>query len=452
MAATEDHKSSQALDCSAQQFVLWALGALGLRATVSQDGVYVLECPEPVESSLAGTQHPFAFLAGQQFTFKPPALHDAAAPFPVELLTWESPLVAWLLATLEGGERLVHAVAARQPLSVHELAEHLFAQYRVDGGHVHLSGCSLEDRPFLRLSYLNRSPSEGQTQLVHFFGTSEGTLLDTTLFNDLELADLTAWQGRPPRIGEGILRRWTELTEQRIQAQGAVEGRQLVAVALVWCKFAEGKLTFSIGSKSTEVSFAGWGRQLADRRVLPPPYPCPLSGRSSYHLSATDDGRITVAEAIATCSESSRRVLDNELQRCEISGRLALPEYLQVCPVSGAKVLASLMEVCTVCQQRVSPRVLTEGRCPACRHLAPVSKADPDLARVLDAYPRLDRWRTWKMSHTDTAQVLVGSSAWKRLLVVVDKETLQVLHLATGNRLTSKWSAATDVQRDEWID
>ena len=74
------------------------------------------------------------------------------------------------------GLRLMHAAAARQPLSVHELAEHLFAQYKVDGGHMHLAGCSLEDRPFLRLSYLRMHRENGGSQLLHCFGTSDGDI------------------------------------------------------------------------------------------------------------------------------------------------------------------------------------------------------------------------------------------------------------------------------------
>ena len=104
-----------------------------------------------------------------------------------------------------------------------------------------------------------------------------------------------------------------------------------------------------------------------------------------------------------------------------------------------------------MCWQRVNPRVLVDGRCPACRQLVPVSKSDPDLARILETYPRLDRWRTWKMAESHAAQVLVGSSAWKRLLIVIDKQTLELLHVATSSRLTSKWNEVTDLQRAEWI-
>ncbi len=451
MAFTEHHKSLDALDDSAQEFVLWAFEALGLHAKVVDGGVYVLEILEPLSNLPNAIEHPYAPLAGRQFQFSAEQACDFGTGSNVEPLTWQSPLMRWLLDELQGGDRPVHATAAHQPISVHELAEHLFAQFKVDGGHVHLGGCRLGDRPFLRLTYRHTRAADGASQLVHCFGTGDGELIDPTLREDLRLAELAAWPGRTPRIEASIVERWANLTRQQFHALQGDEGMQLIATTLVWCKYAEGKLTFSIGQKSVEVSFSGWGRLLVTRRVLPPQYQCPLSGRMSYHLAATDDGRITVAEAIATCSESSRRVLESELRMCAVSGRLALPEYLQACPITGEAILASLLVKCAMCQQRVSPRVLAGGKCPACRQLAPVSKADPGLARILDTYPRLDRWRTWKMAESRAAQVLVGSSAWKRLLVVLDKQTLEVLHMAAGSRLTSKWIAATERQRAEWI-
>ena len=451
MAFAEHHESLDTLDCSAQQFVLWTLAALGIHVQASASGVYVLGILESSSPSPDAKAHPYAAMAGRQFTFGAEQIRDSAASSQVEHLTWQSPLVRWLLDVLQGGDRPLHGAAAHQPMSVHELAEHLFAQYKVDGGHVHLGGCRLEDRPFLRLSYCNERATNGESQLIYCFGTSEGELIDRRLLDDLELMELVPCQGRIPRIDESIVQRWANLTRQQFRVLVGEEGRQLIATTLVWCKFAEGKLTFSIGQKSAEVSFSGWGRLLAGRRLLPPPYRCPLSGRTSYHLAATDDGRITVAEAIATCWVSSRRVLENELRMCAVSGRLALPEYLQACPVTGEAILASLLEECSMCQQRVSPRVLVGGRCAACRQLVPVSKSDPGLARILDTYPRLDGWRNWKMADTNAVQVLVGSSAWKRMLIVLDKQTLDVLRLASGSCLSSKWTEATDLQRSKWI-
>jgi hypothetical protein len=73
------------------------------------------------------------------------------------------------------------------------------------------------------------------------------------------------------------------------------------------------------------------------------------------------------------------------------------------------------------------------------------------MARVLDAHPKLDRWRSWRVAETSNVQIFVGRSALRRLLVVLDKHTLDVLHVASGSRLLSRWTDATDVQRAEWV-
>jgi hypothetical protein len=315
---TDRQKSPDALDSSAREFVLWLLDALGLKVQAGGNGVYQIEIPRPAAAGAAAAgaeaEHPYAALEGRCFTFDQAGGQAIDRRQDTEYATWQSPLVQWLLGELQSGTRLIHAAAAHQPLSVHELAEHLFAQYKVDQGHMHLAGCSLEDRPFLRLSYLQPQPKNGAAQLVHCFGTSDGELMDAALSETLDLDDLVPVAGRAPRIDSDVVRRWTDLTRQQYEAQQSDKNRSLVAITLVWCKYVEGKLTFSIGQRTAEVPFSGWGRLFADRRSLPPPYRCPLSGKASYHLGATDDGRITVAEAIATCYESSRRVLADELQ------------------------------------------------------------------------------------------------------------------------------------------
>ncbi len=455
MAFTQHHKLTETLDAFAQQFVLWAVGALGLEAIgCTGDGtVYEIALANDGASASGGAsssgEHPLAGMIGRRFTFQAdPASAPSSGPL-VECVTWQSPLTGWLMDELRGGERLLHATAAHQPMSVHELAEHLFAQYRVDGGHMHLGGCRLEDRPFLRLTFLNTRAMAGGHQLIHCFGTLDGQLVEQTLCQELELDQLARWQGRAPRIDEPVAQRWIQLTRQQCQLADA-EPLPLIAATVVWCKYAEGKINFSIGAQSVELPFSGWGRLLADRRVLPPQYHCPLSGRASYHLAATDDGRVTVAEAIGTCWGSARRVLSSELLTCAVSGRQALPEFMQVCPITGETILSALVQVCSVCQQSVSPRMISQQKCSACRELVPVSKEDPAVARILDTYPRLDRLRTWKMAETLTAQILVGSSAWRRLLIVIDKQTLELLYAAAGSRLSSKWTPLTAVQRSEW--
>jgi hypothetical protein len=444
------------MDASARQFVLWCLEALGLRVTADSQDVYRIEVAGDAALSAGMPLHPYADLEGRRFVFAPAGGPTVEASADVERVTMQSPLTRWLFEELRGVARPMQAAAAHQPVSVHELTDPLFTQYSIEGGHIHLSGCSLEDRPFLRLSFLQARLPAGEPQVVHCFGTGDGELLDPRMIADLELDQLVPWAGRIPRLDSDVLRQWIDVTRRRFETRAATGEWSLLAATLVWCKHAEGKLSFSIGAKSVDVAFAGWGRLLADRRVLPPPYACPLCGRNSYRLAATEDGRITVAEGIAICEESSRRVLVDELERCAETGRRVLPEYLQTCPVTGRRVLASVLQPCSMCQQRVCPKVLEgkvlEGeRCTACRHVLPTTKTDPRMARILDAYPKLDRWRSWKMAETRKVQVLVGMSTLRRLLVVLDKQTLDILHVASRSRLSSRWTTATDMQRAEWV-
>jgi hypothetical protein len=431
--------------------VLWCLEALGVHAVADTPDVYRIEVAGGRVPPAGVPLHPYADLDGRRFAFAPAAGREEEAGRDVEQVTLQSPLTRWLWEELRGVAWPMQAAAARQPTSVHELTTPLFAPYSIEGGHMHLSGCSLEDRPFLRLSFLHRPACAEEPQVVHCFGTSDGDLLGPRMIGDLDLDQLVPLAGRLPRLASDVLRQWIEVTRRQFECQPRTGTGQLLAATLVWCKHAEGKLAFSIGAKSVEVAFAGWGRLLADRRVLPPPYECPLSGRNSYHLAATDDGRITVAESIAVCAESSRRVLVDELESCAETGRRVLPEYLQTCPVTGKRVLASVLQPCALCQQRVSPRALEGQRCLACRQMVPATKADPRMARILDAYPKLDRWRNWKIAETRRVQILMGLSALRRVLVVLDKQTLDVLHVAGSARLSGRWTTATDGQRREWV-
>ena len=73
------------------------------------------------------------------------------------------------------------------------------------------------------------------------------------------------------------------------------------------------------------------------------------------------------------------------------------------------------------------------------------------MARVLSEYPRLDRWRKWRIAETSTSYVLVAAAFIKRLLVVVNKESLEVLRLATRNRFSSHWDEPPPTERQEYL-
>jgi hypothetical protein len=224
-----------------------------------------------------------------------------------------------------------------------------------------------------------------------------------------------------------------------------------VVASLVWCQYAAGKIAFVIDDASAEVAFSGWAQQLVAGLVELPPFHCPATGIPSHAIAATDDGQLTAREAIKACATSGRRALISELAECEVTGKTVLPEFLVTCPVSGQRVLESALEPCATCQQSVSPGCLENGVCEACRSLTPIRKDDPRMARVLGEYPRLDRWRNWRIGETSTSYVLVAAALIKRVLVVVNKETLEMVRLATRNRFSSHWSEPPLTERQELL-
>jgi hypothetical protein len=328
-----------------------------------------------------------------------------------------------------------HALPVGQPQAVPQIAARLFPAYTVDDGRLHLAGCVLEDRLVARI--------EGSLgdQSIELYVDAEGRDVDRELIDALGVRE-TAPLARSPQQAAAQLARLTSEVLPAVQQRFPPEvDFQLRSVTAVWCKYAEGKLRFTFGSASLDLPFAGWARLLEA-----PPLVCPDSGQQGFHLAATDDGRVTLHERIARCEESGRRVLDSDLVRCSVSGRRVLAELTQTCPVTGKPVLQRLLVPCGLCGQHVSPASVRKDRCPACRSLRRVSKADPRMARLLDEHPALDRWRWWRLAETGQMYVLVAEGWMKQLLVVADKATLELKVLATGNRLLSHWDFTDPAQ------
>jgi len=107
--------------------------------------------------------------------------------------------------------------------------------------------------------------------------------------------------------------------------------------------------------------------------------------------------------------------------------------------VTGKPTLADQFDVCPRCQQQVSKAIIQQGACQACRSLENVKKDDPRLVWILGEHAALDRWRRWQLAETMDVYIAKGLGVIKRILVVVDKETLVVRHLATSSRYSSLW-------------
>ena len=200
------------------------------------------------------------------------------------------------------------------------------------------------------------------------------------------------------------------------------------------------------GSAGAAQTFSSWARLLA-----PQPFVARHSGAATFHLAATDDGRIDAAEQIAVCEHSGRRVLRSELVRCSVTAKNVLPDFTESCPVTGEPTLRQEFAPCSICRQRVSKAALAEGVCAACRSMKKASKDDPRLVWIFGEHPGLDKWNRWQLAETAAVYIAQAGSLMTRLLVVVDKETLAVRRLATAGRLGSSWVDAHEQAHSELL-
>jgi hypothetical protein len=323
---------------------------------------------------------------------------------------------------------VAQAVPADQPQSVARIAERLFPAYSLDRGKVHLAGCVLEDRLVVRLQGCLES------QPLEMFVDGEGRDLNPELVETLGIRSALPVDRAPPLAARQFDQFQAQGMSLLLQRLPTDVDFQIVSMTAVWCKYAEGKLRFTFGEASADLPFSDWAQTLQ-----PPPFVCPYSGRKGFHLAATDDGRVTLSERIAVCEETGRRTLEEDLVRCAVTGRRVLAELAAVCPVTGQQVLRRVLVPCALCGQHVSPAAIKKERCAACRSLRAVSKADPRMARLLDEHPDLDRWRWWRIAETREVHVFQGSGWLSQILVVADKNTLELKLLATGNRLLPHW-------------
>lgn len=428
------------LDEASHSFTLWALETLKFRVETSQDGIYTLHAPSEGQPLFNG-------IGRLQFAFQP---RLGPANEPIEHVRPGSPMFEWLVHQVQSGARVTHAAPRQRPLGIHEVARRLLAAYEVDGGSVHLAGCTLEDRPLLRLSIRVQAPEGQRASLQHLFVMPDGSVASDELVSDLQLHSLEPYPGRPPELETTDVERWVVVGELHVRHAHAAPF-ELIATTIVWCSHAAGKLAFSIGQQTAEIPFEGWAQTLVSGQIAAPIYTCPLSGVQSYHLAATDDGRITAAEAVETCAVSQQRVLSTELEACGLTGVRMLSRFLATCPVTGLRIQQSHLIPCATCRQPASPKALRRKVCLACRSLQSIRKDDPRMARILGEYQKLDRWRSWKMAETSAAYVLTATTLMRSLLLVLDKETLQPRFSATGSRAFGQWSETSDLEQKELL-
>ncbi|HYO24068.1 MAG TPA: hypothetical protein VEQ85_03885 [Lacipirellulaceae bacterium] len=418
----------------AAQFVRWLLGQLQL--PVECDGAdAVLVLPPQDRDEFAGQQR-----------LRLPMRGAAAAG--QESLAWDGRFGRWLLQRTQQAGSALHARPRVQPMAVSEIAARLFPAYQVDGGQMHLAGCQLTDHPFVRLSFAGDEPDG---DIRHVYVAPDGSTVGDQLVPQLGLDDLTPLVKGAPRL-DPTRQAALVAAGRRIAVKQSTSRHpdavavEPIAVAVIWVRHAEGRVQFAIGAAAAALAFSSWARLLEA-----PPFQARHSGAQTFHLAATDDGRIDAAEQIEACQQSGRRVLKGELVPCSVTGKRVLADFTAKCPVSGRPALRHEFATCMTCRQRVSKVVMVEGRCGACRTLTRVGKDEPRLAWILGEHAGLDAWNRWRLAETADVYIAEAAGMLKRLLLVVDKETLAVRRLATATRLNSDWAEAPEAERPNYL-
>jgi hypothetical protein len=294
---------------------------------------------------------------------------------PEEVARGNTPFARQACRLSVGGEvRVVREAAPHdEPHSIHEIAGALLRPYQVREGHVALAGCTLEERPTLRLDFANGEGTAAKRRVggeegvrTEYFGPDGGACEGAAL-ERLGLLRVESVESRLRRSDEASIDRW-------IAAVDPSDRTSLVDVWVLWNTWAAGKILVQFDAgESTTIPFAGWARDFALGRQVPPPLRCEESGCESYQVVRLEDGTITVAEALSRCGKTGREVLRDRLVRCEVSGLQIAPEEAERCAVSGRTADRSFLEACACCGRMVVPGVLQGGMCDACRVLGLLS-------------------------------------------------------------------------------
>ena len=323
---------------------------------------------------------------------------------------------------------------------VHELAETLYKPYHVRGGLVRLAGCQLLFRFFIRITFLVDQADGQETgrRVRHLFVDANGTTVADRLRDRLGLCELTSGhRNLVPYPQLDLSRVETCAEEQARQAWGGTPRRLWSTVIAV--KWAAGKLEFVIDDATASVDFEDWAVGFRDEWRTPPPFVCPATGLSGYELERTDDGEITVPDAIETCTISGRRLLKTHIGVSAVSGKRAAYDLLVRCPVSKEWLLDEELVTCTMCHQRVSPLVVVRGRCRACRTLERVPADEHRVVMITEEWSFWRRDRRWLLSETDAAYIAVCRRLWEDWLLVLDKPSLTLRRIARRRRFSRKW-------------
>lgn len=347
------------------------------------------------------------------------------------------------------GEPVVEAIPPEDPQRVCDISPAILNRYSVRSGHVELSGCTLEPRPFLRLTFPGSSPD----RLVHIWFGDDGSRVDDQLAKRLHFDGVEPIAPRLRASDVSSIERWIAAAWRTLQVSPNEASRwnrkNLVGGTIAWCRRATGKVAIVFDDGPTaHVSFDGWAADFCSGNARPAPFRCPSTGFESYQVVALDDGTLTVPQAIARCAHSGKEVLADQLSQCELTGQHVLPDYLVRCAVTGRQVLADTAACCQWCQRCVVPGEIERHLCRDCRKRQPISRSHPLLHQIFEAHPEYRRYRSWTGWTDDSVGVFVGKHRLREIVLVAerdaaDEEAVALIRWGCRWRFGGHWQMET---------
>ena len=346
------------------------------------------------------------------------------------------------------GGAFEHFTVPNDEISVKSVAELIYPLFSIDPPiadrcSLRMAGCTIEPRPILAIEYTPEMAIRSAVKKRLYFGET-GELPDETS-TSLELASAAPCESIPPWFkSAGYVDRLQQLVVDASESLGQNLGRLETGaqrLRVIWCKQVEGKLQIELGTDTRLIKFAGWAKQFTNGHEICPPFFCPESGKSSYRITADDEGTLTVPAALATCQVSGRRLLETRVSRCSVSDQWVDDRLLWTCPSSGCRLIESMACPCTQCKSLAAPQSTSNGKCLVCASLIRTAKDTPVISELCARYELARRAIRWKTATCDDYAVATCRVGWSCYLFTVAMETMELVQVGKANLFGRQWQS-----------
>jgi hypothetical protein len=305
---------------------------------------------------------------------------------------------------------------------------------------IHVAGCHFESRPWLAM--LRQTPDRNSPIAAEFFDFAGQALPRSRV----EALALDRWAPESHSIlphEASSFQEWlTRLPENAItttESPGTPD-RQALGSAVIWCRWACGRVTFETDQNERSIEFAGWASDFLSGELLPPGLECPESHEKGREIVVLPDGTITNSHAVENCAVSHEPTIRTRLTKCPVSGQIVFPKFLVACAVSGRRMLASAFSECRTCRRPTDPSAMSNGICLACEQLehrateVPAALRDAIVGRLPASVTAGCQWR---MGAHGNRQVILGKRWYPKIRVVVEHD--QIVEASIRTSPFGKW-------------